>query len=90
MTVKPLADRVLVKMDEAEKKTAGGIVIPDAAQEKTLTAVVIAVGPGTDDNKMTVKAGDHIMYDRYAGTSVKVDGVEHLILKVSDIVATIE
>lgn len=90
MKVKPLADRVLVKNDKAESKTASGIIIPEAAQEKTQTAVVVAVGPGTDEEKITVKPGDRIMYDKYAGTQVKIDGEEHLILKMSDIIAVIE
>lgn len=90
MTLKPLADRVLVKNDAAETKTASGLFIPEAAQEKTQTATVVSVGPGTDDVKITVKAGDKIMYDRYAGTPVKLDGVDHLILKMADIIAVIE
>ena len=90
MKVKPLADRVLVKNDKAETKTAGGLIIPEAAQEKTQTACVVAVGPGTDDVKITVKAGDRIMYDKYSGTQVKIDGEDHLILKMSDIIAVIE
>lgn len=90
MKVKPLADRVLVKNDKAESKTASGIIIPEAAQEKTQTATVVAVGPGTDEEKITVKAGDRIMYDKYAGTQVKIDGEEHLILKMADIIAVIE
>lgn len=90
MTIKPLNDRVLVKVEAAESKTASGIIIPDAAQEKTQTAVVIAVGPGNKDTEMTVKEGQRIMHDKYAGTPIKVDGVEHLILKMSDIIAVIE
>ena len=90
MTLKPLADRVLVKNDKAETKTASGIIIPEAAQEKTQTATVAAVGPGTEDEKITVKIGDNIMYDKYAGTQVKIDGEEHLILRMSDIIAVIE
>ena len=90
MKVKPLADRVLVKNDKSETKTASGIIIPEAAQEKTQTAQVVEVGPGTDDEKITVKPGDRIMYDKYAGTEVKIDGEEHLILKMSDIIAVIE
>ena len=90
MKVKPLADRVLVKNDKAETKTAGGLIIPEAAQEKTQTAKVVAVGPGTDDVKITVKEGDRIMYDKYSGTQVKIDGEDHLILKMSDIIAVIE
>ncbi len=90
MTVKPLADRVLVKNDQAETKTASGLFIPEAAQEKTQTAVVVAAGPGTEEEKITVKAGDRIMYDKYAGTQIKIDGVDHLIVKMSDIIAVIE
>ena len=90
MKIKPLADRVLVKNDKAETKTASGLIIPEAAQEKTQTAVVVVVGPGTDENKITVKKGDRIMYDKYAGTQVKIDGEDHLILRMSDIIAVIE
>ena len=88
MKVRPLADRVLVKTEKTESKTASGIIIPDTAQEKTQTAVVIAVGD--DKEKIKVAAGDRIMYDKYAGTSIKIDGEEHLILKASDIIAIIE
>ncbi|MDR0502653.1 MAG: co-chaperone GroES [Treponema sp.] len=90
MKVKPLADRVIVKLEKTEAKTAGGIIIPDTAQEKTQIGVVVEVGPGTEKEKITVKAGDKVMYDKYAGTQVKVDGVEHLILKMADIVAIVE
>ena len=88
VTIKPLADRVLVKTEKTESKTASGIIIPDTAQEKTQTAVVIAVGD--DKEKIKVAAGDRIMYDKYAGTSIKIDGEEHLILKAGDIIAIIE
>lgn len=90
MKVKPLADRVLVKNDKAETKTQSGIIIPEAAQEKTQTATVVEVGPGTTDEKITVKKGDKIMYDKYAGTQIKIDGEDHLILKMADIIAVIE
>jgi chaperonin GroES len=90
MKIKPLADRILVKNDKAETRTAGGLIIPEAAQEKTQTATVIAVGPGTDDEKITVKVGERIMYDKYAGTQIKIDGEDHLILKMSDVIAIIE
>lgn len=90
MTIKPLADRVLVKNDKAETKTASGLIIPEAAQEKTQTATVVEVGPGTDDVKITVKKNDKIMYDKYAGTQLKIDGEDYLILKVNDIIAIIE
>ena len=71
MKIKPLADRVLVKNEKAESKTASGIIIPEAAQEKTQTAKVVAVGPGTEEDKITVKVGERIMYDKYAGTQIK-------------------
>ncbi|GHV76158.1 10 kDa chaperonin [Spirochaetia bacterium] len=90
MKVKPLADRVIVKLEKSEAKTAGGIIIPDNAQEKTQTGTVTAVGEGTEKVKITVKAGDKVMYDKYAGTQVKFDGTEHLILKMADIIAIIE
>ena len=90
MTIKPLADRVLVKNDKAETKTQSGIIIPEAAQEKTQTATVVEVGPGTTDEKITVKKGDKIMYDKYAGTQIKIDGEDHLLLKMADIIAVIE
>jgi len=87
MKVKPLTDRVLVKLEKSETKSAGGIIIPDTAQEKTQIGVVVAVG---DDKDIKVKAGDKVMYDKYAGTQVKIEGDEHLILKMTDILATIE
>jgi chaperonin GroES len=88
MKVKPLADRVMVKLEKNEAKTAGGIIIPDTAQEKTQTGTVVAVGD--DKDVIKVKAGDKVMYDKYAGTQVKIEGVEHLILKMSDVIAIIE
>jgi chaperonin GroES len=90
MRVKPLSDRVLVKLEKNEAKTAGGIIIPDTAQEKTQQGTVVEVGPGTEDVKITVKNGDKVMYDKYAGTQIKIDGVEHLILKMADIIAVVE
>lgn len=90
MKLKPLADRVLVKIAKAETKTSSGIIIPETAQEKTQQGTVIAVGPGTEKEKITVKEGDEVMYDKYAGTQVKVEGEEYLILKNSDIIALIE
>ncbi len=88
MKVIPLADRVLVKIEKTESKTASGIIIPDTAQEKTQIAAVIAVG--SDAEKIKVKAGQRVMYDKYAGTQVKIDGEEHLILKAEDVIAVIE
>ena len=88
MKVKPIGDRVLVKMEEVEEKTAGGIFIPQTAQEKTQTGVVVAVGD--DKDTITVKKGDKIMYDKYAGTTVTIESVDHLLMKMDDILATIE
>lgn len=90
MKVQPLADRVLLKAEKAESKTSSGIIIPDAAQEKTQTATVEAVGPGTEKDPITVKKGDRIMYDKYSGTQIKIDGEEYLICKMSDIIAVLE
>ncbi|MDR0710701.1 MAG: co-chaperone GroES [Spirochaetaceae bacterium] len=88
MKIKPLADRVMVKLEKNEAKTAGGIIIPDTAQEKTQTGSVVAVGDDTEVIKVSV--GQKVMYDKYAGTQIKVDGEEHLILKMQDIIAVIE
>ncbi|MDR1278931.1 MAG: co-chaperone GroES [Treponema sp.] len=88
MKVKPLADRVMVKLEKNEAKTAAGIYIPDTAQEKTQTGTVVEVGD--DKDVIKVKNGQKVMYDKYAGTQIKIDGVEHLILKMSDIIAVIE
>ncbi len=88
MKVKPLGDRVLIKTEEAEEKTAGGLYIPQTAQEKTQTGVVIEIG---DDKEMiTVKAGQKVMYDKYAGTTVEIEGTDHLLMRMSDILAVIE
>jgi chaperonin GroES len=86
MKIKPLGDRVLVKLEIGEEKTAGGIFIPQTAQEKTQTGSVVEIG---DDETIKVKAGDKVMYDKYAGTQVKVDGEEHLLLRFTDILAVI-
>ena len=88
MNVRPLADRVLVKVDEVETKSAGGLFIPATAQEKTQTAVVIAVGD--DKEKIKVSVGQKVMHDKYAGTQGKINGEDHLILKANDIIAVIE
>jgi chaperonin GroES len=88
MKVKPLADRVMVKLEKNEAKTAGGIIIPDTAQEKTQTGVVVAIGD--DKDVITVKVGDKVMYDKYAGAQVKIDQDEHLIVKMADIIAIID
>jgi chaperonin GroES len=88
MKIKPLTDRVMVKLEKNEAKTAGGIIIPDTAQEKTQTGSVVAVGDDTEVIKVSV--GQKVMYDKYAGTQIKVDNEEHLILKMQDIIAVIE
>ncbi len=88
MTIKPLADRVLVQMEEVQEKTASGIFIPQTAQEKTQIATVVAIGDDTEAIK--VKVGDKVLHDKYAGTSVKADGVEYLILAAADILAIVE
>ena len=90
MKVKPLLDRVMVKLEKNEAKTAGGIIIPDTAQEKTQQGTVVAVGAGTEKNPVIVKTGDKVMYDKYAGTQIKIDGEDHLILKMADIIAVVE
>ncbi|MGI6074459.1 MAG: co-chaperone GroES [Fermentimonas sp.] len=89
MNIKPLADRVLVKPAAAEEKTVSGIIIPDTAKEKPLKGSVIAVGEGTKDEEMVVKAGDMVLYGKYAGTEVEIDGEQHLIMRQSDILAII-
>ena len=88
MTLKPLGDRVLIQLEEAEKKTSSGLYIPDNAQEKTQKGKIVAVG--TDKDVITVSVGQKVMYDQYAGTKVKVDGVEYLIVKMSDVLAVLE
>jgi chaperonin GroES len=85
--IKPLADRVLVKPAEAETKTAGGIIIPDTAKEKPQKGTVIAAGPGKKDEPTTVKVGDTILYGKYSGTELQVDGQDYLIMRESDIFA---
>ena len=95
MAIRPLDDRVLVKRGEAEETTAGGIVLPDTAKEKPQRGKVVAAGPGKllDSGKrgeMSVKKGDEVFYGKYAGTEVKVDGEEYVILRESDVLAIIE
>ena len=87
MKVRPLLDRIVVKLEKSETKSAGGIIIPDTAQEKTQIGVVVAVG---DDEKIKVKNGEKVMYDKYAGTQIKIGSEEHLILKMADVLAVIE
>lgn len=82
---KPMADRVLVEPTAAETKTASGIIIPDTAKEKPQEGTVVAVGPGKKDEPMTVKVGDKVLYGKYSGTELKLDGKEYLIVKESDL-----
>ena len=87
MKIKPLADRVLVEPSAAETKTASGIIIPDTAQEKPQKGKIVAVGPGTKENPVTLKAGDDILYGKYSGTEITFKGDELLIMRESDILA---
>lgn len=87
MKIKPLADRVLVLPAPAEEKTSGGIIIPDSAKEKPLKGKVIAIGNGTKDEEMVVKPDDTVLYGKYAGTEIELDGEKYLIMKQSDILA---
>ncbi|MBE6323000.1 MAG: co-chaperone GroES [Paludibacteraceae bacterium] len=87
MKIKPLADRVLVKPAEAEEKTASGIIIPDSAKEKPLKGKVVAVGEGTKDEKMILEEGDEVLYGKYAGTELELDGEKFLIMRQSDVLA---
>lgn len=95
MSVKPLNDRVLVMRIEEAETTAGGIIIPDTAKEKPQEGKVVAVGPGKLDEKgsrlpTAVKAGDRVLFGKYAGTDIKIDGVEHLIMREDDILGIVE
>ncbi|MBR1809214.1 MAG: co-chaperone GroES [Paludibacteraceae bacterium] len=87
--VKPLADRVLIKPVAAEEKTVGGIIIPDTAKEKPLRGEVLAVGKGTKDEEMVLKQGDQVLYGKYAGTELELDGEKLLIMRQSDVLAVI-
>ena len=87
LNIKPLADRVIVESAEAEEKTASGIIIPDTAKEKPQKGIIVAVGSGKKDEPMTVKEGDEVLYGKYAGTEITVDGQEYLIMRESDIFA---
>jgi len=95
MKVRPLNDRVLVLRVEEEQKTAGGIIIPDTAKEKPLEGKIVSAGPGKmgDDGKrvpLEVKKGDRVLFSKYSGTEIKIDGVEHLFMREEDILAIIE
>ncbi len=95
MKVRPLNDRVLVLRVEEESKSAGGIIIPDTAKEKPQEGKVVSVGPGRSNDEggripMQVKEGDRILFGKYAGTEIKIDGVEHIIMREDDILAILE
>ena len=89
LNIKPLADRVLIEPSQAETKTASGIIIPDNAKEKPQKGTVIAVGKGTKEEPMTVKVGDAVLYGKYAGTELKLEGKDYLIMRESDILAIV-
>ena len=90
MKLVPLSDRVVLKQCEAEETTKSGIILTSSAQEKPQEAEVVAVGPGTEDVKMEVSVGQKVIYSKYAGTEVKLDGEEYIIVKQSDILAIVE
>jgi len=89
MNIKPLADRVLVKPAPAETKTIGGIIIPDTAKEKPLKGEVIAAGNGTKDEEMVLKTGDQILYGKYSGQEIEIEGEKFLIMRQSDVLAVL-
>ncbi len=90
MNIKPLGDRVLIKRLEAEEKTKSGIVLPGAAKEQPQLAEVLAVGPGTDEVKMEVKKGDQVIFSKYAGNEVKLDGEDLILVSQKDILAVVK
>lgn len=89
LKIKPLADRVLIQPNAAEEKTASGIIIPDTAKEKPQRGKVVAVGPGKPDEPTTVKVGDEVLYGKYAGTELSLDGQDYLMMKESDLLAIV-
>ena len=89
LSVTPLHDRVIVKAAAAEEKTAGGIIIPDTAKEKPQRGIVVAVGTGKKDEPMTVKVGDNVLYGKYAGTEIQIEGQDLLIMRESDLLAIV-
>lgn len=89
LNIKPLADRVLVVPAPAEEKTASGIIIPDTAKEKPQKGEVVAVGPGKKDEPLMVKVGDHVLYGKYGGTEISIEGTDYLIMRESDIYAIV-
>ncbi|MGF7232235.1 co-chaperone GroES [Arachidicoccus sp.] len=89
LNITPLHDRVVVKAATADKKSAGGIIIPDTVKEKPQRGIIVAVGAGKKDEPMTVKTGDNVLYGKYAGQEIDIEGTEYLIMRESDIVAII-
>lgn len=89
VSIKPLADRVLVEPAAAEEKTASGIIIPDTAKEKPQRGIVVAVGPGKTDEPTTVKVGDSVLYGKYSGTELQLEGKDYMIMRESDILAVL-
>jgi chaperonin GroES len=89
LNIRPLADRVVIKPAEAEEKTASGLYIPDTAKEKPHRGTVLAVGPGKKDEPTTVKVGDTVLYGKYSGTEIQIEGNDYLIMKESDIFAVV-
>ena len=89
MNIRPLADRVLIKPAAAEEKTLGGIIIPDSAKEKPLKGKVLAVGAGPKDEEMVLKVGDEVLYGKYAGTEIELEGSKYLIMRQSDVLAVL-
>ncbi len=89
LSIRPLADRVVIEPALAEQKTASGIIIPDTAKEKPQRGTVVAVGPGTKDNPITVKVGETVIYGKYAGTEFHLDGKDYMIMRENDIIAVI-
>ncbi|MBD5217620.1 MAG: co-chaperone GroES [Bacteroidales bacterium] len=89
MNIKPLSDRVLIEPTAAEEVTLGGIIIPDSAKEKPLKGKVLAVGQGTKDEEMVLKEGDIVLYGKYAGTEIEVEGEKYLMMRQSDVLAVV-
>jgi len=89
LNIKPLGSRIIIESAEAETKTASGIFIPDTAKEKPQRGVVVAAGPGTQEEEVTVKVGDTVLYGKYSGTEVSIDGKEYMIMKEADIYAVV-
>ena len=90
MSIRPLADRVLIEPTAAEEVTLGGIIIPDSAKEKPLRGKVLAVGNGTKDEEMVLKGGDEVLYGKYAGTEIEYEGTKYIMMRQSDVLAVID